>query len=126
MTSPDGERYGPFIQSVQKLSTLSGIPARREVVTCERRATGTDRLTRPLTSEMETAMQNSGRSFWVETANVQHFPQLTGNVEVDVAIIGGGLVGVTTARFLKDAGLKVAVLEARRVGQQVTGKSTAK
>jgi glycine/D-amino acid oxidase-like deaminating enzyme/nitrite reductase/ring-hydroxylating ferredoxin subunit len=71
-------------------------------------------------------MQNSGRSFWIETANVQHFPQLTGNVEVDVAIIGGGLVGVTTARFLKDAGLKVAVLEARRVGQQVTGKSTAK
>ncbi|MDP8914376.1 MAG: FAD-dependent oxidoreductase, partial [Pseudomonadota bacterium] len=35
-------------------------------------------------------------------------------------------VGITAARLLKDAGLSVAVVEARKVGQEVTGKSTAK
>ena len=43
-----------------------------------------------------------------------------------MAIVGGGIVGVTTARILKDRGLKVALVEARRVGEEVTGKSTAK
>src|SRR5690606_18862656 len=44
----------------------------------------------------------------------------------DVAIIGGGIVGVTTARLLKDRGWSVALLDALRVGRQVTGQSTAK
>ena len=66
------------------------------------------------------------RTYWNETASVPSFPRLSGDIEVDVAIIGGGIVGITTARFLKDLGQRVAVIEARRVGQQVTGKSTAK
>ncbi len=66
------------------------------------------------------------RTYWNETASVPSFPALAGDIEVDVAIIGGGIVGVTTARLLKDMGQRVAVIEARRVGQQVTGKSTAK
>ena len=43
-----------------------------------------------------------------------------------MAIVGGGIVGVTAARLLKDRGVGVALVEARRVGRQVTGKSTAK
>ncbi|HEX9931589.1 MAG TPA: FAD-dependent oxidoreductase, partial [Allosphingosinicella sp.] len=66
------------------------------------------------------------RTYWNETATMPSFPQLSGDLEVDVAIIGGGIVGITTARLLKDQGLRVAVIEARRVGRQVTGKSTAK
>jgi glycine/D-amino acid oxidase-like deaminating enzyme/nitrite reductase/ring-hydroxylating ferredoxin subunit len=66
------------------------------------------------------------RSYWNATAAAPDFPQLSGNVTVDVAIVGGGIVGVTTARALKDMGMTAAVLEARRVGRQVTGKSTAK
>ena len=66
------------------------------------------------------------RSYWNATAPAPEFPQLTGDITVDVAVIGGGIVGVTTARALKDLGLTVAVLEARRIGRQVTGKSTAK
>ena len=45
---------------------------------------------------------------------------------VDVAIAGGGMVGIATARALKDLGMSIAVVEARRIGRQVTGKSTAK
>jgi glycine/D-amino acid oxidase-like deaminating enzyme/nitrite reductase/ring-hydroxylating ferredoxin subunit len=67
------------------------------------------------------------RSYWNATAGEgPAFPRLDGDLEVDVAIIGGGIVGVTSARLLKDRGLKVALVEARRVGRQVTGKSTAK
>jgi glycine/D-amino acid oxidase-like deaminating enzyme/nitrite reductase/ring-hydroxylating ferredoxin subunit len=65
-------------------------------------------------------------SYWNATAPANDFPALGADLEVDVAIIGGGIVGITTARLLKDRGQKVAVVEARRVGEEVTGKSTAK
>lgn len=66
------------------------------------------------------------RCYWAATASARDFPQLSGDLEVDVAVIGGGIVGVTTARLLKDQGLRVALLEAGRVGEGVTGRSTAK
>ncbi len=65
-------------------------------------------------------------SYWNATAPDVRFPRLTGDLVVDVAVIGGGIVGVTTARLLKDRGLNVALIEARRIGEEVTGKSTAK
>ncbi len=66
------------------------------------------------------------RTYWNDTAQVPSFPRLSADLTVDVAIVGGGIVGVTAARLLKDRGLSVAVIEARRIGRQVTGKSTAK
>src|SRR3954463_3623534 len=66
-------------------------------------------------------------SYWNATAGEgPAFPALAGDLEVDVAIIGGGIVGTTSARLLKDRGVTVALVEARRVGRQVTGRSTAK
>jgi glycine/D-amino acid oxidase-like deaminating enzyme len=41
-------------------------------------------------------------------------------------VIGAGIVGLTAAYLLASAGLSVAVVEALRVGRQVTGRSTAK
>jgi glycine/D-amino acid oxidase-like deaminating enzyme/nitrite reductase/ring-hydroxylating ferredoxin subunit len=78
-------------------------------------------------SFQELFMSNSqGRSYWNATASPLTFPKLSEALDVDVAIVGGGIVGITTARMLKDKGLTVAVVEARKVGRQVTGKSTAK
>jgi glycine/D-amino acid oxidase-like deaminating enzyme/nitrite reductase/ring-hydroxylating ferredoxin subunit len=71
-------------------------------------------------------VQADHSSYWNATADARDFPGLAGDVAVDVAIIGGGIVGITAARFLKDMGRTVAVIEARRVGREVTGKSTAK
>ncbi len=68
----------------------------------------------------------SNEGYWNATAGKTSFPRLSGDLTVDVAIVGGGIVGITTARMLKDRGLRVAVLEAHRVGRQVTGRSTAK
>jgi len=66
------------------------------------------------------------RTYWNDTAEAPAFPRLSGDLQVDIAIVGGGIVGVTAARLLKDQGLKVALIEARQIGRQVTGKSTAK
>ena len=67
-----------------------------------------------------------GDSYWNATAPRSDFPRLEDELDVDVAIVGGGIVGVTTARLLADRGLRCALVEARRVGEGVTGKSTAK
>jgi glycine/D-amino acid oxidase-like deaminating enzyme/nitrite reductase/ring-hydroxylating ferredoxin subunit len=72
------------------------------------------------------ATRNDGSGYWNATAEATSFPRLSGDLSVDLAVIGGGIVGITTARLLKDRGLKVALVEARRVGREVTGKSTAK
>lgn len=37
-------------------------------------------------------------SFWIATTPKTHFPALKPGTEVDVAVIGGGIAGITTAR----------------------------
>ncbi|MEX0759784.1 MAG: FAD-dependent oxidoreductase, partial [Tistlia sp.] len=54
------------------------------------------------------------------------YPSLQGDLQVDVVVIGAGIVGLTAAELLRRGGKRVAVLEALRVGRQATGKSTAK
>lgn len=65
-------------------------------------------------------------SIWLGTTPTTSYPPLPGNVDVDVAIIGGGIVGVSTASFLAGKGLKVALLERGRILSGVTGFTTAK
>ena len=66
------------------------------------------------------------KSLWLDTAGRASFPRLDRPMSVDVAVLGGGIVGITTALLLKRAGMTVAVLEAERVGTGVTGHTTAK
>jgi glycine/D-amino acid oxidase-like deaminating enzyme/nitrite reductase/ring-hydroxylating ferredoxin subunit len=47
-------------------------------------------------------------------------------VYASVAVVGGGIVGLTTALLLKRAGLTVAVLEAGSLAQGVSGHTTGK
>jgi glycine/D-amino acid oxidase-like deaminating enzyme len=66
------------------------------------------------------------RSMWLETAgDYQPGPSLAGESAVDVAIIGGGFTGLTTAYELlrADPGLRVAVVEAREIGYGASGRN---
>jgi glycine/D-amino acid oxidase-like deaminating enzyme len=66
-------------------------------------------------------------SFWIATAPPRTaLPALDGDVRADVAVIGGGIVGVTTALLLQEDGARVVLLEANRIGSGVTGHTTAK
>ena len=47
-------------------------------------------------------------------------------MSVDVAVLGAGIVGLTTALLLERQGARVAVLEARRVAAGASGYNTAK
>ncbi len=53
------------------------------------------------------------------------FSQLTADIAVDVAVVGGGVTGLTTALLLGEAGKRVALLESRRLGAGVSGATTA-
>ncbi|PRY13800.1 glycine/D-amino acid oxidase-like deaminating enzyme [Pontibacter ummariensis] len=64
------------------------------------------------------------QAIWSATAGAKTYPSLSHDLEVDVAVIGGGITGITTAYNLAKAGKKVAVLEAKRVGMGTTGSST--
>jgi glycine/D-amino acid oxidase-like deaminating enzyme len=64
-----------------------------------------------------------GTSPWLHWYPVRRrpvYPRFRGSLDVDVAIIGGGLAGVSAAYAFAVAGVPVALFEARRVGQGAT------
>lgn len=65
-------------------------------------------------------------SYWVDSSRSPGFPPLDGDVHVDVAVVGAGIVGVTAAHLLKEQGLKVALVDRRTIAGGVTGYTTAK
>ncbi|WP_407669713.1 FAD-dependent oxidoreductase [Paenibacillus kobensis] len=67
-------------------------------------------------------------SYWLESANADtlSFEPLDADIEVDVAVVGGGITGVTLAYLLAEEGKRVALLEAGRLLGGTTGHTTAK
>jgi glycine/D-amino acid oxidase-like deaminating enzyme/Rieske Fe-S protein len=64
------------------------------------------------------------QSIWQGTSEETAFPILSGSVETDVIIVGGGITGITAAMLLAKWGKRVLVLEAGKVGFGTTGCST--
>jgi glycine/D-amino acid oxidase-like deaminating enzyme len=65
-------------------------------------------------------------SVWTDKLRPTAGPTLEQNRKCDVAVIGGGLAGILTARFLQDAGVDVLVLEKDTIGAGESGRTTAK
>lgn len=62
---------------------------------------------------MKTHINQPGRSLWATTAapGARH-PALNGPIRTRVAVVGGGVVGMSTALHLAEAGVEVTVLDA--------------
>ncbi len=65
-------------------------------------------------------------SYWTVTAPGVPLPSLVDDLSVDVAVVGAGIAGLSTAWELAKAGRSVAVFEAGRIADGVTGHTTAK
>lgn len=66
------------------------------------------------------------QSLWLgQPSTISQLPKLEKDLRVDVAIIGGGITGITAGILLMRAGKSVAVLENARVGAGETGHTTA-
>ena len=65
-------------------------------------------------------------SLWFQDVTRPARAPLDRDVTVDVAVLGAGIVGLTTALLLERQGARVAVLEARRVAAGASGYNTAK
>ena len=61
------------------------------------------------------------RPYWeARLARKPKFPALRGPLATDVVIVGGGLIGCTTAYVFAAAGVRVALVEAARIGGHAT------
>ena len=62
-------------------------------------------------------------SLWNATANpAPDCPPLVGDVEADLAIVGGGFTGLSAALHAAEAGLSAVVLEAESPGWGASGR----
>lgn len=64
-------------------------------------------------------------SFWLEGDQYHENPPLRHDIDADVAIVGGGFTGLSSAYYLKeqDPDLKVALLEAEVIGYGASGRN---
>lgn len=64
------------------------------------------------------------QSFWAHSTPArQSGAALDGTIETDIAIIGGGLTGLSAALHLAQSGRKVALIEAKSIGWGGSGRS---
>jgi len=71
-------------------------------------------------------MTKYGRSPWVDQfpkSRVPSYPRHRTPLDIDVAVLGGGVTGCLTAYAFAAAGVKVALFEAERVGHGASGAS---
>lgn len=69
---------------------------------------------------------NKENSLWTQSLKGRSYPGLEWDISIDVAVIGGGIAGLTAAYLLANSGKSVAVIEKDRVGRGVTGHTTGK
>ena len=64
------------------------------------------------------------KSYWASVATpLAPFPPLKGDVVADICVVGAGYTGLSSALHLAEAGYKVVLLEAQRVGFGASGRN---
>lgn len=64
-------------------------------------------------------------SIWQDGIVFSDYPSVTGDLETEILVIGGGMAGILCARLLQEAGKSVMVVEADRIGAGITARTTA-
>ena len=79
---------------------------------------------------LEKAMQNkntgqehTGSYYAASRNNPVEYPELQGDLETEICIIGGGFTGVATALTLAERGHRVVILEQNRIGWGAPGRT---
>jgi len=69
-------------------------------------------------------MPETPSSIYADTVDLgQPFPPPEGDQQVDVAVVGGGFTGVSTALNLRERGYRVHLYEAERIGYGASGRN---
>ena len=71
-------------------------------------------------------LPQKSESYWLKTLALPNFPKLEKNEDVDIAVVGGGITGVTASFLLAKEGFRVALLETNSLLKGTTGHTTAK
>ncbi len=66
------------------------------------------------------------QSLWLAATPETNYASLPGDTSVDAAVLGGGIVGITTALLLAEAGLKVALVESNRIARGISAHTAGK
>lgn len=64
--------------------------------------------------------------YWLDSTKIPTFQKLETDAQTDVAIVGGGMTGITAAYLLTQQGIKVTLIEAGQLLTGTTGHTTAK
>jgi glycine/D-amino acid oxidase-like deaminating enzyme len=72
------------------------------------------------------ALPSARSSLWLDGLGGPNFKTFSGGPAYDIVIVGGGIAGLLVAAQMSHRGLRIALVEASRVGRGVTGHTTGK
>ena len=72
---------------------------------------------------MQDASEHTASYFAATRNDATNYPPLRGTHRFDVAVVGAGYTGVSTALYLAERGYDVALLESHRVGWGASGRN---
>lgn len=73
---------------------------------------------------MVNKMQN--KSIWEKSYKDNNFKTIDKDLEIEVAIIGGGITGISVSYYLRNSNLDVSLFESSKIGHGITSKTTGK
>ena len=65
-------------------------------------------------------------SYWISSSKGKTYKSLQENINTNCAIVGGGIVGITTAYLLAKSGVDVVLVDADKIGYGSSGRNTGK
>lgn len=72
------------------------------------------------------SFKNNPQSYWIASKSAANYSALEDDIKVHIAIVGGGIAGISCAYLLSKEGEKPVILEADHILQGTTGHTTAK